>query len=355
MANTTPSPNMNMPVPVVSTDPGPDWATNINSCLSILDSHTHISGQGVPITPDGLNINADLPLNDNNVTTGRSVRFSPQAAVLSNPADLGCLYEVSEDLYYNDGAGNQIRLTQSGSIVGAAGTITGLPSGTASASFGASAYTFQSATSTPASLNVGPITISQAVASGKGVTISASGSQAANYALTLPIALPVAPSVVSLDAAGNLSSISTTGSGNAVLATAPTFVGIPLGTITSSTFSPTVTQVHISGGTITFTTSISTWNYIRIGNIVTVSGQVTYNLTAYSGTPAQYNWQATIPIPTSSLVIAGGHTINVAANTTDVLTDLSTTSVIQSSVSGSTYNGNASGRLIAFNYSYQII
>lgn len=50
MANTTTSPNMGMPVPVVGTDPGPDWANNINACLSIIDSHNHSTGQGAPVT-----------------------------------------------------------------------------------------------------------------------------------------------------------------------------------------------------------------------------------------------------------------------------------------------------------------
>lgn len=50
MSNTTTSPNMSMPVPVVGTDPGPDWANNIDACLSIIDSHDHSFGKGAPIT-----------------------------------------------------------------------------------------------------------------------------------------------------------------------------------------------------------------------------------------------------------------------------------------------------------------
>jgi hypothetical protein len=93
MADTVPSPNMNMPVPVVGTTPGEDWATDVNACLSIIDEHTHTSGQGVPITPDAININANLPLNNNNLITARSVRFSPQTGAINGAADLGCLYE----------------------------------------------------------------------------------------------------------------------------------------------------------------------------------------------------------------------------------------------------------------------
>ena len=50
MANTTTSPNMGMPVPVPSVDPGPDWANNIVADMSIIDSHDHSPGKGAPIT-----------------------------------------------------------------------------------------------------------------------------------------------------------------------------------------------------------------------------------------------------------------------------------------------------------------
>ncbi len=205
MANTDISPNMNMPVPTVSVDPGPDWATNIDACLSIIDSHTHTAGQGVQITPQAININSDLTFAGNNGTNFRSVRFFPQPGVINGASDLGALYENGVDLYYVDGAGNQVRITQGGSVTGATGTITGLPSGTASASFAGSTFTFQSATNTPATINAGTYILGQTVASGKNVTIAAAGAQAANYNLTLPIALPSATSYTVSDSSGNLS------------------------------------------------------------------------------------------------------------------------------------------------------
>lgn len=203
MANTVISPNMNMPVPVVGVDPGPDWATNVDACLSIVDSHNHTPGQGVLITPQAMNINADLPMNNNNLITARSVRFQPQAGTISGPSDLGALYENGVDLWYVDGAGNQVRITQGGSVTGATGTITGLPSGTASAAFAGSTFTFQSATNTPATINAGPLVIGQPVASGFNVTLSPNVAQAANYALTLPIALPAVQSAFISDPSGN--------------------------------------------------------------------------------------------------------------------------------------------------------
>lgn len=205
MANTTISPNMFMPVPTVGVDPGPDWATNVDACLSIIDSHNHTSGQGVQITPAGMNINVDLPMNGNNLISVRSIRWTSQSVAISDPADLTCAYVLGGELFYIDDAGNQVQLTLNGSPAGATGTITGLPSGTASASFAGTTFTFQSATNTPASINGGPLKIAQAVVGGFGVTISADATQSGDYALTLPPALPSAQSYVTSDASGNLS------------------------------------------------------------------------------------------------------------------------------------------------------
>ncbi len=243
-ANVIISPNMGMPVPVVGTDPGPDWANNINASLSIIDSHDHTTGHGVPVPSAGLNINADLPFNSNNATTLRSSRYAAQSAPISGGSDLGAVYVSGVDLYYNDGAGNQVRITQGGSVTGSAGTITGLPSGTASASFAAGAFTFQSATNTPATMNVGPLKVGTSTVSPHTVTIAPPGGLAANYNLTLPNGLPVATSVLQVSSLGAISSLATTGTGNAVLSASPTLTG----TITAT--GATITGVALSGATI---------------------------------------------------------------------------------------------------------
>ncbi len=206
MSNVTISPNMNLPIPVVGTDPGPDWATNIVACLNIIDAHAHVPNtSGVQITPSGINITADLPFNGNNGTLFRSVRFSTQLSPIALGADIDCVYVSGVDLYYNDGNGNQIRITQSGSVTGSTGTITGLPSGTASASYAGGTFTFQKATNTPATMSVGRVVIGQEVVSGFAVTLTANASQASNFGFTFPAALPATPAYLTSDASGNLS------------------------------------------------------------------------------------------------------------------------------------------------------
>ncbi len=67
MADNVISPNMTLPVPVVGTSLGSQYAYDVNNCMGLIDSHDHSFGKGVQITPNGLNISTDLPINNNNV------------------------------------------------------------------------------------------------------------------------------------------------------------------------------------------------------------------------------------------------------------------------------------------------
>lgn len=202
------SPNMSLPIPVVGVDLGPDWAYNVNSSLIILDGHNHSPGSGNQINPDGIDINVDLPMNNNDLTLVRTVRFFPQVSNPSNPEDIGVLYEVGVDLYYNDGDGNQIRITQGGSVTGSAGTITGLPSGTASASYAAGVFTFQAATNTPADIDGASFIFRNNVANSKGLTLSPPNAMGADFSLVLPN-IPVIKSIMTMDTSGNMAADTT--------------------------------------------------------------------------------------------------------------------------------------------------
>lgn len=207
MPNTI-SPNMSLIIPTIGQELSPTWASDLNASLSIIDGHNHTPGEGVQIPPAGLNINSDLTMNGNNLTMVRTVKFSPQGAPLSLPADVGVIYEVGVDLYYNDGSGNQIRITQSGSVAGAAGTITGLPSGTASVSYSAGTFTFQKATGVAATLDIGDLIIRKETLGSAGITLHAPNALAVNETLTLPL-LPATTSFMSLDSSGNISTFPT--------------------------------------------------------------------------------------------------------------------------------------------------
>lgn len=113
---TTTTPNMGLVLPDVSVTPGPAWASLLNAEAIVIDAHTHLTGSGVPIVPGAININADLPYNQNNATTLRTIRFFNNPTFSPTGTDLGCLYEVNKELYYRDGVGNAIQLTLNGQI-----------------------------------------------------------------------------------------------------------------------------------------------------------------------------------------------------------------------------------------------
>ncbi len=202
MPNTVLSPVMNMPVPVPGTDPGPQYAFDLNSCLSILDQHDHTPGLGNPITPSAMDINTDLTFAENNAVNLRTVRFRPQLSPLTLGADVGCAYVAGVDLWYNDVNGNQIQMTSNGGVAGTPGSIANLVA-PASASYvgGSSTFVFQSDVNQAANID-GASYILRNIPGTFGLTLSppALGS---NFTITLPT-LPSVPSFVSIDASGGM-------------------------------------------------------------------------------------------------------------------------------------------------------
>ncbi len=213
-AQVTISPNMNLPVPIPGVTPGPAWASSINASFMAIDSHNHSSGQGVQVQPNGININADLPFNSNNAVTLRTARFTP---LLSPPAsaapDVGALYVSGNELYFNDvSGGNQVQITVNGSVNAGAGSITGLPSGTASASYSAGTFTWQSATNTAANMDGRSYIYRNSTANSKGLTLNPPSAMGADISETLP-AIPGATSFMQMDTSGNMAASIPTANG----------------------------------------------------------------------------------------------------------------------------------------------
>ncbi len=204
MADVINSASMLLPIPIVGTEPGPQYATDINSCLTIIDGHNHTPGLGVQVPTAGLNINADLSFGAFNAYNLRSVRFSPQVSPLALSDDLGCLYESGVDLYFNDGLGNQIRITQSGGIAGTPGSIANLtPPASASYVSLSSTFVWQSAANTPANMDAASYIFRNLTANSKGLTLSPPAAMGADYSITLP-ALPSSQKFLSMDATGTM-------------------------------------------------------------------------------------------------------------------------------------------------------
>lgn len=252
MANTVISPNMNLPVPVVGVDPGPTYATDVNSCLTLIDAHTHAAGSGVPITPAGLNINSDLTMNNSNLTLVRSVRFTAQVAPLALVTDIGCLYESGVDLYFNDGSGNQVRLTQSGNVAGTSGSIANLTS-PASASYvsGNQTFVWQSAANTPANMDNGSVTLRNIVANSKGLTLNPPNAMGADYSLTLP-SLPASTNIMTLTASGTIGAALNVD--NSSLEISSNTLRVKAGGITQADLAARTTGVTVAAGGVAVST-----------------------------------------------------------------------------------------------------
>lgn len=112
MANYTLSPNMSLPVPTIGVETGPDYATDINNSLSLIDTHDHTSGKGVLLTPAALNINSDLTFANNSATNVKGVKLYTQTVSPGNKS----VWTKGSDLYFTDSTGADVRLTSSGAV-----------------------------------------------------------------------------------------------------------------------------------------------------------------------------------------------------------------------------------------------
>lgn len=198
----TNSANMALPIPAVGTTAGPDYASDINACLTLVDSHDHSSGKGVQITPAGLNINSALSIGGNFLTSVAGVTLSAQG---SAPA-INTVYESGVDLYFKDGNGNAVRITQSGAVAGTPGSIANLVA-PASASYvaGSSTFVWQSNTNIAANMDCGSILLRNlSPNSTYALTLNPPASMAADSAITLPT-IPAVTSVVTIDSGGAMS------------------------------------------------------------------------------------------------------------------------------------------------------
>lgn len=300
MNDTIITPNMNLSLPVVGGELGPQYAFDINAAFGKVDTHNHTNGNGIPITPAGINVSSDLPFLGNNATQLRSTRWNSQSGVLSGPNDLLCAYVVGADLYYNDGNGNSVRMTESGGVAGSPGSISNLTS-PASASYVSANSTFvwQSAANTPANLDAGSVIFRNIMANSNGVTVNAPNSLTANYDLQWPAGLPGAQSFVTLDASGNLAA--PIAFANGITRTNLAAVGQQVSSGSGSFTTASSTPVQVTNLSIPLTTS---------GRpvMIMISNDGTYNGAQFGGSIMGFNGGSTsvalIAIKRGSSVIA---------------------------------------------------
>lgn len=105
--------NLGLTESTVGVDSGADAASREQTNIDLIDLHDHTSGKGVRIPTGGLNINADLPFNNNSLTEAESIQFESQA---SNVLVANTIFVKNNELFYVDGSLNVVQLTSGGAV-----------------------------------------------------------------------------------------------------------------------------------------------------------------------------------------------------------------------------------------------
>ena len=119
MAETSTTTYMSLTLPTPGERLGPTWASDLNAALTLVDAHDHAtSGKSLGVA--ALTIDADLDFSpgttDYAPTNMKYGGFASQAAALSATSFPGSVYVADGDLYFNDLANNQVRITDGGVI-----------------------------------------------------------------------------------------------------------------------------------------------------------------------------------------------------------------------------------------------
>lgn len=204
MASIT-SPNMNLTIPTVGSQPGPTYAFDLNSSLTLIDQHDHTPGKGVQIVTAALNINANLSLNDFSLIDAISIVFTASGTASTTPNSLsvapGGESPPQQDLWYTPNTGVPIQITKNGIVNTVASSIPG-------ESYAAGTFFWtqeqDALPTTPANFDIGSITLRPNVAlTTFGVTLSPASAISSQYSINLPL-IPVLKNLVTLDTSGNM-------------------------------------------------------------------------------------------------------------------------------------------------------
>lgn len=210
----TTTPNMGLTLP---TDKGSDdvWDSVLDTVFGLIDSHSHTTGQGVPIVSAALRINADVSASFSGTsyafTNLKAIDFAA-VAVSAVAGYAGALFINSADneLYYRTIAGTNVKFT-SGASLNVAGFVGGI--GGDYSAVGAlesyddatDRYLFQQQGGPRpwAGLAGGNIDIyQQAPSIVNRVRLQSPNSLAASYTWTFPAALPATTQALTIDTGG---------------------------------------------------------------------------------------------------------------------------------------------------------
>lgn len=281
------SPNMSLPIPNVGTEAGPQYATDINNSLTLVDQHDHSSGKGVQITPAGLNINAVLTFANNPITNLQYLNFTTQ----SNAAGAQSLYvkfgtetPSVADLWYNDGTNTPFQITSGGSVYAPSASIPG-------ESYSAGTFIWKQGTgsTTPANFDIGSVIIRPNTAgTTNGITLSPGAALASSLTFYLPTSIPSVQSFLNMDTSGNIAASWTVD--NSTIAISGNQLVAQSATIASQIVA---TQAQVNAGTATNV----------FVDPLTLSGRTNMVIFDAAG---NYTWTAPAGVSTAIILGRGG-------------------------------------------------
>jgi hypothetical protein len=218
---------MNLTLPTVSQTPGPSWANQINSNLTVIDSHNHSPGNGASIPSAALNINADVGFGTYSAVGLGSTQYVNQLASTAACA----VYAFNGELYYNNSSAVPVQITSGGAVVGPSGNWTNLaPPAIAGYNVGTGTFSFQSNALTFGTLQGASLKL-QANTSSQPITLTASAATT-SYVLTLPVVAPA--QVGSLLASSNTGSMSWVTAGDSSISITSSTISVATGGISST-------------------------------------------------------------------------------------------------------------------------
>lgn len=206
-------PNMGLITPTLGGDSGA-WDDKINTAFEAVDAHDHTSGSGVPVPVAGIDIDTDLPMGGNGLTSLGKLSFSTITAPVSGSKNL-FVNAADNELYWRTNGGANVKLTDGtsinttlvGGIVGDYSTV-----GAEVAYDDANKrYTFKDETSPSKKwvrLASGPVRLFEHVSTASTyVELASPAALAASYTVTWPAALPGASAIMVMSSAGVVSLI----------------------------------------------------------------------------------------------------------------------------------------------------
>lgn len=199
--------SLGVTLPETLVTPGATAAGMINAAIQAC-----VDRLETQVTVAGMDINADLPMQSGATSYGlidvHRVSFFDQTSALNAVTYPQSMYAVGSDLYFNDDAGNQVRLVTAGALdLSSVGGITGAGYGTAGVevNWDGTNYRFKDGSGAEdySAIVVDDVLLRDG--SGNAIRLAAPAGMSADYTATLPGAVPAANSVLVMTTTGVIS------------------------------------------------------------------------------------------------------------------------------------------------------